>query len=231
MTLRGGLLQAEKIGYADFSIDLIPETRRRQRTMRPEWITVHNTGNTARGANAEMHTTYVDRVSPEPSWHFTVDDLDVFQELPVHVAGYHAGDGDGEGNNLSIGIEVCMHEGINWEKAKTNAVKLIALLCTELGIDADHVVPHRYWSGKNCPQRILAEGWGNFHKRIVEEVKGMEKPDAWAEEAYRWAVENGVTDGTRPKETATRQEVVTIAYNAHRATLKAVAEAIEKTLG
>lgn len=231
MTLLAGLVSAEKIAHADFSVDLIPEDRRRSQTMRPEWITVHNTGNTAAGANAEMHTRYVDGAAPNPSWHFTVDDKDVFQELPVHVAGYHAGDGDGQGNNASIGIEICVNEGIDWERAKDNAVALIAKLCTDLEIDSDHVVPHRFWSGKYCPARILDEGWIYFHRRVSEEVRRMEKPDKWAEDAYTWALENGVTDGTRPRDTATRQEVVTMVYNAHRATLKAVMDAIEKTLG
>ena len=34
----------------------------------------------------------------------------------------------------------------------------------------------------------------------------------WAKEAWAWAVANGITDGTRPADNATRQEVVTLLH-------------------
>ena len=37
-------------------------------------------------------------------------------------------------------------------------------------------------------------------------------PDDWAKEAWNWAIENGITDGSNPKANATRQEVITMIY-------------------
>ena len=48
------------------------------------------------------------------SWHYTVDDIKVIKQLPINEKGWHAG----KGNSSSIGIEICMHEGIDQEQAK-----------------------------------------------------------------------------------------------------------------
>lgn len=37
-------------------------------------------------------------------------------------------------------------------------------------------------------------------------------PSDWAKEAWEWAKKEGITDGTRPKEPATREEIVTMLY-------------------
>jgi len=37
-------------------------------------------------------------------------------------------------------------------------------------------------------------------------------PDEWAKEPQKWAVENGISDGTFPKRNVTRQEVWTMLY-------------------
>ena len=39
-----------------------------------------------------------------------------------------------------------------------------------------------------------------------------DKPSAWAEEAMEWAISKKITDGTRPKDTATREEVWVMLY-------------------
>jgi N-acetylmuramoyl-L-alanine amidase len=36
----------------------------------------------------------------------------------------------------------------------------------------------------------------------------------WAKEAHAWAIECGITDGTRPKDAVTREEVITMLYRA-----------------
>jgi N-acetylmuramoyl-L-alanine amidase len=41
-----------------------------------------------------------------------------------------------------------------------------------------------------------------------------EEVSEWAKEAHAWAVERGITDGTRPKDTVTREEVITMLYRA-----------------
>ena len=47
----------------------------------------------------------------------------------------------------------------------------------------------------------------------VDKVAEQNTPSAWAKEAWEWGKKNGVTDGTRPKDAITREEVITMLYN------------------
>lgn len=40
------------------------------------------------------------------------------------------------------------------------------------------------------------------------------EPSAWAKDAWEWAKGKGVTDGTRPHDTATREEIITMLWRA-----------------
>lgn len=40
----------------------------------------------------------------------------------------------------------------------------------------------------------------------------IQAPSDWAKEAWTWGVDFGITDGSRPQETATREEIVTMLY-------------------
>lgn len=89
--------------------------------MTPLYVTVHNTANTSKGADAKSHAAYVKRSTTEVSWHFTVDDKEIFQHLPLNENGWHAGDGHGDGNRKSIGIEICENEDGNFQQAVKHA--------------------------------------------------------------------------------------------------------------
>jgi len=59
--------------------------------------------------------------------------------------------------------------------------------------------------------------YGEDIVRLMQELIATPEPawedvSPWAREAWEWAVENGITDGTRPKDAATREEVVTMLY-------------------
>lgn len=133
--------------------------------MKPEYITIHNTANTAKGADALTHARYVKNPSISTSWHFTVDDTRAVQHLPLNENGWHAGDGNGTGNRKSIGIEVCENRDGNFEKAFDNAAQLVAKLMKDTGIPVANVVPHKRWSGKQCPRLILPR-WTEFINRV-----------------------------------------------------------------
>ena len=132
------------------------------------YITIHETGNKATGADAEAHGSYVRGDSAEASrvsWHYTVDDDSIVQHIPDEETAYHAGDGaSGPGNAKSIGIEICVNEDGDFEKAKTNAAALVRLLMEEHGIPLDNVVQHNRWNGKDCPKtiRATAGAWEAF---------------------------------------------------------------------
>jgi N-acetylmuramoyl-L-alanine amidase len=122
------------------------------------YITIHETGNKACGADAEAHGTYLNSSAGEAdlvSWHYTVDDHAIVQHLPDGETAYHAGDGKaGTGNAQSIGIEICVNADGDFAKAKANAAALVRLLMEEHGIPIANVVQHNRWNGKDCPYAI-----------------------------------------------------------------------------
>ncbi|MEC0935400.1 N-acetylmuramoyl-L-alanine amidase [Bacillus atrophaeus] len=147
--------------------DFIPEGHHNRPgyAMNPSYITVHNTSNTAAGANAKMHARYEKNPDTPTSWHFTVDDTEIYQHLPLNENGWHAGDGNGNGNRKSIGIEICENRDGDFEKAVANAQWLIKKLMKEQGISLANVVPHKHWSGKQCPRKLL-DRWDSFKAGI-----------------------------------------------------------------
>lgn len=152
--------------------DFIPEgnNNRPGYAMTPIYITVHNTANTAAGANAKSHANYVKNPDTPTSWHFTVDDTEIYQHLPLNESGWHAGDGNGDGNRKSIGIEICENADGNFSKAVANAQWLIRTLMTSHGIPLSNVVAHKHWSGKLCPRRLL-DTWDEFKAGIGSEER------------------------------------------------------------
>ncbi len=147
--------------------------------LKPSYITVHNTANTAVGANADLHGRYLLNQAASNSeawvsWHFTVDDKQIVQHLPLNEAAFHAGDNEGPGNRGSIGIEITENADGNYAQAEENAKKLISYLINELNVPMDKVKGHRDWSGKYCPRIILNNGWSQFMtslQQVYESVK------------------------------------------------------------
>lgn len=160
--------------------------RHKEFRMRPSYITIHSTGN--RGATALQHARGMQSGSFRGrskwnrtgymTWHFTVDDREAIQSLPLNIQGEHA-DHDGRGNKSSIGIEICEFRSKRQQAAAIDrAARLTAQVMHAKGIPLSHVVPHQHWPQyhfhghqKNCP-RILLEGgrpgprWSAFLKRV-----------------------------------------------------------------
>lgn len=136
--------------------------------MKARYITIHETANTARGANAENHAKYLYKQATEgtfrtASWHFTVDDKQIYQHLPTNENGWHAGDGDGSGNRESIGIEIAVNQDGDYNKALENAKRLAGYLMNKEGISVNNIYKHQQWSGKKCPDILISRGnWTGF---------------------------------------------------------------------
>jgi len=150
------------VALAPITVDLIPMSN----ANRPgtalsgtRYITVHNTANTNAGANARAHANYVKNPSTQVSWHYTVDDTEIYQHLPTNEVGWHAG--TSAGNSQSIGIEICENSDGNFERAVTNAQELLAKLMRDHNVPLSRVVQHKFWSGKECP-RLLIGRWDSF---------------------------------------------------------------------
>ena len=209
---------ADRVTDAGITIrqDLIPAGRKNRPggTNPDQYITIHETGNSAKGADASAHASYLKSdaaVKAQMSWHYTVDDHAIVQHIPDGEKAWHAGDGaNGPGNSTSIGIEVCVDAGGDFERAQENAAALVRLLRKEHGIGLGNVVQHNHWNGKDCPYTIrhTAGGWDNFLSLVKKSTK-EDKPveNKWYTDAQKWAVEKGISDGTRPEDTITRAEV------------------------
>lgn len=164
-------------------VDMLPATapNRPNRSLSATHITIHNTANESAGADAKLHGRYVkgsDAARRMVSWHYTVDDKRCVKSLPTSEQGFHAG--SREGNRRSIGIEICMHKGIDQEAANDRAALLVALLLNSLNIPRGNVVPHRFWSGKNCPMLLLANGeagWRAFLKQVRSYVSQLSEEE------------------------------------------------------
>lgn len=149
--------------------------------MNPQYITFHNTYN---DATALGEISYMTNNSNQTSYHVAVDDKHVVQAIPFNRTAWHAGDGQGNGNRKSIGIEVCYSKsgGPKYAAAEANAIEYIAHILKDKGWGVDRVKWHRDWSGKNCPHRVLDEGRAtSVRNRIsakLAELKGQVVPAA-----------------------------------------------------
>lgn len=152
----------------------------------PTFITVHSTGSP--GGTAATHARLLREGEIRATskwntrgfniWHFTVDDREVIQHMPLNEAGSHA-DHDGPGNASSLGIEMCeFHDPARQQKTLDRAAELIADLRGQFGIGMDKIVPHYFWKmvhfnnwHKPCPAILMDNGkpgakWDAFRNRV-----------------------------------------------------------------
>ncbi len=154
--------------------DILPKSnyeRRRERPMTPHYITIHSTAN--RRAGAKQHSRALHNGAMRSlAWHFTCDQYMTVQHLPLNVTGHHA-DRNGPGDKYSIAIEMCEVEGrgqnhiMTWDRA----AKLTAWLMMKYNIPLRNVVPHNFWTGKNCPAPLMdnrrpGPKWAWFKSRV-----------------------------------------------------------------
>lgn len=171
-------------------VDMVPRGqhgRKVVRRMDPKYITIHSTQNYS--ADASRHSLALKRGALRARkrrggnrigyliWHFTTDDKQAIQHMPVSEQGEHA-DFNGEGNRRSIGIEMCEERGSDLGATVDRTAKLAAILMKQHGIPIRGVVPHYHWprrglspEHKNCPHFLLEDGrpgrkWSAFKNKI-----------------------------------------------------------------
>lgn len=142
----------------------------------PRCIVVHNTDNFRAGADARTHAEAQHNGElSNMSAHYYVDDGETAYQAAPHSRGcWHVGINYGNGNLFgsygnrnSIGVEMCVQGGYNYEKAFQNTVELVRQLMKETGIPASRVYRHLDICSKNCPSQIIAKGdWTRFKKLI-----------------------------------------------------------------
>lgn len=166
-------LNESTIGSAKVIVDILPGGKVIPNTkITPTSITIHNTGNI--GAAARNNHNYMKNCNQNgsriASWHFTVDDKEIYQAQSCNYKTFHAG--NATGNNTSIGIEICMfNDKEKQRKAYANAIELVKILLKYYGWTVDKVKRHKDWSGKHCPAWLI-EGkfgytWDWFKKQVA----------------------------------------------------------------
>lgn len=151
-------------------------------------VTIHNTDAISVASNttpAEQYTrATVNGNMKDVRVHFYVDDECIWQNLPLTLSGWHAADGNGNGNRKTIAIEIIGDS----KKAEENGIKLAAWLLNKYNLNIDHLYTHTYWLNvrdgkkgtldslntqynkyKMCPSYILPH-WQEFKAKVREKL-------------------------------------------------------------
>ena len=165
---------------------------------KPLGITVHNTAwiSTASGTTpAEQYSrATVNGNMGDVRVHYYVDNVCAWQNLPLTLSGWHAADGDGNGNRKTISIECIMKNSTDSTslKSEDNCAKLVAYLLDKYDLNIeDNLFTHSHWlnyedgvrgsneylntkkrNGKNCPAYILPH-WDSFKKTVQKELNKL----------------------------------------------------------
>lgn len=154
------------------------------------YLTIHQTGNTAAGANAKAHHNLQARSGIGYGWHWQVDDHEAIQTHDHDFKIWNAGDGRGKGNTESISIEICVNLDGDYNQSVENGAKLAAMILKEENIDISRMVQHNYWTGKNCPEQIRAckNGicWSHFVEKVKGYLNGSNEPIGWIKDNVGW---------------------------------------------
>ncbi len=173
----------------------------------PLGITIHNTDwiTTASGTTpAEQYTrATVNGNMNDVRVHYYVDNICAWQNLPLTLSGFHAADGNGNGNTKTIAIECIMsaNGGTASEKSEDNCARLAAYLLNLYGLNVENnLFTHTHWLNvkdgitgdndylnthshpyKSCPLYILPH-WQTFKAKVksyLDQLKaGTSKPSS-----------------------------------------------------
>ena len=200
LTIIKGIIQDKFIDGIPIKVQIVqPKGKKNVRTLIKMkeciGITNHNTGNTTPTAGDEMHAKWMQNVENADIQYVSVplyvDHDSITQVVPLDEVCYHAGDGKGDGNYKTIGIEIC--ENANVLKAEENSKKLNAALL--LTYPKWKVFKHQDWSGKFCPRVILARnGWHQFVEDINSYVKGANATEKKQEQKLTIILKHGMNN-------------------------------------
>ncbi|XMB66872.1 DUF5011 domain-containing protein [Mycoplasmatota bacterium zrk1] len=142
--------------------------------MTPTYIVIHNTGNTASAYN-EINYLHNTNNTSFTSFHFAVDENEVWQGMDTNYNAWHAGDGDGVNsyNRNSIGIEIAKsltHDDETKDQATYNAAVLTARMMLEYNIPIENIITHYDASGKYCPHDIFDRYGFDRFKDLVQTI-------------------------------------------------------------
>jgi hypothetical protein len=133
------------------------------------WVQ-HETANTNPGADAAMHARYLANGADgsQVSWHFTVDDHQIYQHIPIDEVTWQAADGAGPGNMSGVSCELCVNSDGDKGLIRRNGEALCGTICAALGLTVDQIKRHYDFNAADpnrhhCPDEMMNEGyWPQF---------------------------------------------------------------------
>lgn len=141
--------------------------------MNPEYVTIHSTANKKSTAQNERNWLTNPLNKRQASFHIAVDEKEAIECIPLNEVAWHAGDGHGNGNMKSIGIEIC--ESGNRESTLDHAIVLTAQILKKHGLSISSLRCHHDWTKKNCPRILIDdskrhlpyETWAWFKEEVL----------------------------------------------------------------
>lgn len=163
-------------------------------------VTIHNTDAIKAASGTTMAEQYtratVNGNMNSVRVHYYVDSVCAWQNLPLTQQGWHAADGNGNGNTRTIAIECIMSgKGTAEDKAaEDNAARIAADLLKTYGLGIDCLFTHTHWLNvrdgrkgtvdqlnvmrhpyKMCPLYILPH-WQEFKSKVAAYMGEAAKP-------------------------------------------------------
>lgn len=139
-----------------------------ERNQNIKYIVIHDTGNSTPGAGANAHKKYFLTTERKASADFLVEEDTVIKLNNYYkYFTWHCGDGKGKygiTNSNSIGIEMCINAGSNYQKTVNNTIILTYKLMQKLNIPLNRVVRHYDASRKRCPGSMAANDWDKWQR-------------------------------------------------------------------
>lgn len=142
-------------------------------------ITIHNTSNWSKGANAIAHANLLRGSWKDKyiSWNYVVDKDYAVRCVPENEVAWCQGDGNGNGNMKTISIEICDNSDGDITKATDNAVELCAMILRTHGVKSasNYLFQHNHWTGKDCPYDIRRGNpydWNTFVSKVQAKLNG-----------------------------------------------------------
>ena len=132
-----------------------------------KYISIHDTGNKRRGADANAHFNFFNGGDRQSSAHYFVDDKQILRIIKDEHKSWHCGDGKGKyeiRNENSIGIEMCINSDGDFNKTYSNTLKLTKYLMKKYNIPLENVVRHYDASRKLCPKVFKENNWEKWNK-------------------------------------------------------------------
>lgn len=165
---------------------ILPASQTRQRPgifMDAAVYVQHETGNANAGANADMHLRYLQNGAEgqQLGYHFTVDEKEAIQMIPVNEVTWHGGDGGGQCNYTGVSCELCVQDNnAHKTQARENAERLAAAVMLATNVtrliqhsDCCAAIGNPAGCHSNCPQYIRQDHyWGTFVQHVQSLMAG-----------------------------------------------------------